>query len=182
MNLMQWLSLLWRNFSPLEERLFAAVRPVLPAAAQSILDIQVAAVTRIQRHPHWTEICYYRMRRGKVDWGDVPLFPCTDEVRLAEVRFTVSGHRFKATFTAIGGHIFDFAITPNPRSIAFADWDEPVRSLLLDDPMRAPQGSRRPEKISGAWRRYLETQVQRNRPAKPLCPQQRWTAWIVSEG
>jgi len=24
--------------------------------------------------------------------------------------------------------------------------------------------------------------IERNRPAKPLCPQQRWTAWIVSEG
>jgi len=59
MNPMQWLALLWRNFSPLEERLFAAVRPVLPAVAQSILDAQIAAVTRTQRHPRWTEICYY---------------------------------------------------------------------------------------------------------------------------
>jgi predicted NACHT family NTPase len=28
----------------------------------------------------------------------------------------------------------------------------------------------------------VELLLQRNRPAKPLCPQQRWTAWIVSEG
>ena len=28
----------------------------------------------------------------------------------------------------------------------------------------------------------VNLQNERNRPAKPLCPQQRWTAWIVSEG
>ena len=75
MNIMQRLSLLWRRFSPLEERLIAAVREVLPERAQPVFDAQIAGITLVQRLPRWTEIDFYRRRKGKTDWSDVPAFP-----------------------------------------------------------------------------------------------------------
>jgi hypothetical protein len=110
------LSLLWRRFTPLEERLLAAVRSVLPDDVQLLFDGQVAAITRVQRlPPTWSEIDFYCLRLGKVDWSCAPSFPCTDEFRLAEVRFQAAGASYRAVLTCGAGHIFDFAITPGPR-------------------------------------------------------------------
>jgi hypothetical protein len=154
MTAAQRLSLLWRRFSPLEERLIASVRDVLPAEARPSFDAQVAAITLVQRHPHWTEIRFYRRRWGKVDWSDVPMFPCTGECRLAEVRFAADRRRYKATLSCIGGHSFDFAITPSPKSIAFAAWDGPPAARLLSDPL-APGSARATEPIPDTWRQLL---------------------------
>jgi hypothetical protein len=127
------IKLLWRRFSPLEEKLLAAVRRALPSAALSIFDAQVAAINHVQRLPHWTEIDFYHLKRGKSDWTSVPSFPNVGEFDLAEIRFAVSGMRFKATLSSIKGHVFDFRIQPSPNSIAFLDWDgEPVVRLLAD--------------------------------------------------
>jgi hypothetical protein len=105
MTISQRLSLMWRRFAPLEERLLAAVREVLPPQAQVILDAQIAGVTFVQRlPPHWLEISFHRKRHGKVDWSDIPMFPRSGEFRLAEVQFTVGGQRHKSTLTSIGGH------------------------------------------------------------------------------
>lgn len=154
MTIRQRLSLLWGRFTPLEQRLLAAVRGVLPAQAQPAFDGQVAAITLIQRLPGWTEIAFYRRRRWKTDWDGVPLFPRTAEFPLAEVRFTVAGRRYKATLTSIGGHIFDFGITPSPKDVAFADWDGAPTVRLLGDPLAA-EALRPPEPIPGAWRDFL---------------------------
>jgi hypothetical protein len=51
MTFTQRLSLLWRRFSPLEERLFATVRNVLPLQATPTFDAQVAEITHVQRLP-----------------------------------------------------------------------------------------------------------------------------------
>jgi hypothetical protein len=150
----QRLSLLWRRFSPLEERLIATVRDVLPAEATPAFDAQIAAITLVQRHPHWTEIAFYRRRWGKVDWSGVPMFRHTGEYRLAEVRFAAGRRRYRATLTCIGGHIFDFAITPSPRSIAFAAWDGPPTARLLSDPL-APVSARATEPMPDTWRELL---------------------------
>jgi hypothetical protein len=134
------------------------VRKVLPAGAQPIFDAQIAAVTRVQRlPPWWSEISFYRMRRGRPDWSGVPMFPCTDELRLAEVRFQVAAGRYKATLCSIDGHIFDFSITPSPKGIAFAAWDGEPKVVLLGDPLQAPTGRREPEKLPVVWRKLLES-------------------------
>jgi hypothetical protein len=52
------------------------------------------------------------------------------------------------------GHIFDFAITPSPRSIAFADWDTPPNARLISDPLAAG-GTRALEPMPDAWRDFL---------------------------
>ena len=149
-------TLLWKRFSPLEERLLSAVRELLPTAAQSILDSQVAAITLVQRAPpSWGEICFYRRRRWRVDWGGVALFPCTDEFRLAEVRFKANGRSFRSALTCIGGHIFDFATTPGPRRVAFAPWEGRPIAVLLKNPLDLPTGARAPEPIPQAWEEFL---------------------------
>jgi len=149
---MQRISLLWRRFSPLEERLVAVVRQALPPQAQSIFDSQVAGITLVQRHPN--EICFYRKRSGKVDCSDVPAFPRTGEFRLAEVQFSVAKRRYKATLTSIHGHIFDFTITPGPKAIAFAEWDAAPSARLLSDPL-AIGSSNEPPPIPDLWREFL---------------------------
>ena len=152
MTFTQRLSLLWRRFSPLEERLLAVVREVLPSQAQSIFDSQVGSISLVQRHPN--EVCFYRKRSGKVDWSDVPTFPRTGEFRLAEVRFRVAKKRYTATLTSVGGHIFDFTITPSPKAIAFAEWDAAPSTRLLADPMVA-DSSNEPPSLPESWRELL---------------------------
>lgn len=153
---MRRLSLLWRRFTPLETRLFAHVRAILPETARLVYDAQIAAINRVQRlSPSWSEIDCYRMRRGRPDWSGVPLFRCTDEFRLAEVRFGVAGHRYRAVLTCIEGHVFDFAIVPGPKAVAFAEWDGPGQSFLLGDPGRAPTGRAEPEVLPPAWEAFL---------------------------
>lgn len=156
MTIAQRLSLLWRRFSPLEERLFAVVRGVLPARAVPIFDAQVRAITHVQRLPGWTEIDYYRRRYGRVDWASVPAFPRTEEFPLARVRFTVERRGYRATLTCVAGHIFDFGIAPGPRDVAFADWDSMPSADLLSDPFGAEAPAARHE-IPEAWRGLLRT-------------------------
>jgi hypothetical protein len=155
MTISQRLSLLWRRFSPLEERLIAAVREVLPPQAQPIFDAQMAGVTLVQRlPPHWMEISFYRRRHGKVDWSGIPTFPRTGEFRLAEVQISVRGRRYKATLTCIGGRVFDFTVRPSPKAIAFADWDASPSARLLSDPMRM-ESANEPQPIPESWREFL---------------------------
>jgi hypothetical protein len=150
------LSLLWTRFTPLETRLFDHVRAVLPETARPVYDAQVAAINRVQRlPPSWSEIDCYCMRRGRPDWSGVPPFARTDEFRLAEVRFSVAGAGYRAVLSCIAGHVFDFAIVPGPKAIAFAEWDEPARSILLSDPGRAPAGRSKPPVLPPAWEAFM---------------------------
>jgi hypothetical protein len=151
------LSLLWTRFSPLEIQLLAAVRTVLPDAARPPFDAQVAGVTKVQRSPpSWSEIAFYRKRWGRVDWTGLPLFPNTGEFRLAEVRFTAAGRRFKSTLTCIRGHVFDFATTPGPRAVAFLTWDSAATARLVGDPLAAASAAREKETLPVAWRQLLQ--------------------------
>jgi hypothetical protein len=152
MTIAQRISLMWRRFSPLEERLIAAVREVLPSQARAVFEAQMAGVTLVQRHPN--EICFYRRVSGKVDWRGVPAFPRTGEFRLAEVQFSVAGRGYKATLTCIGGHAFDFTITPSPKAVAFADWDSVASTRLLSDPMTIEPGNEA-QPMPDSWREFL---------------------------
>ena len=146
------LSLFWKRFTPLEVRLFAEVRNVLPKDAQPLFDAQVAAINHVQRlPPSWSEIDFYR----RPNWASIPPFPCTDEFRLAEVRFRAGGRPYRAVLSSINGHIFDFAITPGPKAVAFEAWDGRATSALLGDPLRAATRSKEPENIPALWRDFL---------------------------
>jgi hypothetical protein len=156
---LQRLSLIWRRFSPLEERLLREVRAVLSPSAQRTLDAQVAAITKVQRAPGWTEIAFYRMRAGKVDWSGVPLFAREVELPLAEVRFRAAGRAYRARLTAIRGHIFDFAITPGARAVAFEPWEGEADVRLLADPEALDTPDPR-EELPDAWLRVVARGVQ----------------------
>jgi hypothetical protein len=153
MTLGHRLRLLWRRFSPLEERLFATVRGVLPPSAVPIFDAQVRSITHVQRLPGWAEIDYYRRHRGRLDWASVPLFPRLGEFPLARVGFAVERRRYRATLSCVAGHIFDVGITPSPRRIAFAGWDSSPTADLLSDPF-GPDGDSGHE-IPTAWQSVL---------------------------
>ncbi len=154
MTMLQRFSLRWRRFSPLEQRLIAAVREILPPQAQPIFDAQVAGITLVQRPLGWNELNFYRLQHGKVDWGDIPAFPHRGEFPLAEVRFNAAGRRYKATLHSVGGQIFQFAVTPSPKMVAFAAWEGVPSARLLNDPLVAGAG-RAPEAIPPAWREFL---------------------------
>jgi hypothetical protein len=161
--MLQRLTLLWKTFTPLEEQLFAQIRTVLPESMLPIFDAQVAAINRVQRlPPTWSEIDYYCLRGRRSLWSTVPQFPCTDEFRVAEVMFHVEGVLYRAVLTSIEGHVFDFAIVPGPRKIAFAKWTEPARVTLLGDPRRAPTGHKEPEVLPPVWEDFL-----RRHPEEP---------------
>jgi len=128
------------------------VRKVIPIAAQPVFDAQVAAINRVQRlPPSWGEIDFY----CRPDWTGVALFSCTDEFRLAEVKFRIAGCAYKAVLSSISGHIFDFAITPGPKQVAFEVWEGAPTSVLLRDPLRAPNGSKEPESLPVEWQNFL---------------------------
>jgi hypothetical protein len=76
------LSLFWKRFSPLEERLLTEVRNVIKVEARRLFDAQVAAINHVQRlPPSWGEIDFY----CRPNWTRVALFPCTDEFQLAVI-------------------------------------------------------------------------------------------------
>jgi len=154
MTFAQQLTLVWKRFSPLEERLIAAVRGVLPPEVQSTFDAQTKAVNRVQRGPEWTEIAFYRLRRGRPDWRGVPPFPRTNEFPLAEVRFGAGGRKYKSRLTCIGGHVFDFATTPSPRDVAFLDWEGEPHVRLVESPLD-PAAPTPVEPVPDAWKRFL---------------------------
>jgi len=146
------LSLFWKRFTPLEERLLSEVRKVIPVEGQPVFDDQVRAINRVQRMPpSWGEIDFY----CRPNWTRVPLFPCTDEFRLAEVKFGIAGMAYKAVLHCIKGHIFDFAITPGPRKVAFEPCDEGSTAVLLRDPLLAPSGKKEPESLPVQWQKFL---------------------------
>jgi hypothetical protein len=147
--------LLFRRFSPLEERLLAAIRKLLPPAARPMYDAQVLGVTRVQRHPRWTEIIFYRIRKRTVDWSDVPSFPCSDEFRLAEVRFSARGKNYRATLMCVRGHIAILTVAPSPKQVAFEPWDGEASVQILNDPLSPAALHRHRNSVLPAWREFL---------------------------
>jgi hypothetical protein len=146
------LRLFWKRFSPLEERLLTEVRNVIKVEARRLFDAQVAAINHVQRlPPSWGEIDFY----CRPNWTRVALFPCTDEFQLAEVKFRIAGRSYKAVLSCINGHIFDFAITPGPRKVAFEPWEEGPTAVLLRDPLVAPTGKKEPESLPVQWQKFL---------------------------
>jgi hypothetical protein len=149
------LRLFWKRFTPLEERLFTEVRKVIPIAAQAMFDDQVAGINHVQRlPPGWSEIDFYSRR----NWTRVLMFPNTDEFRLAQVKFRIAAKAYKAILSCINGHIFDFAITPGPRDVAFNEWEGEPTTVLLGDPLRSPSGRKDLEAVPVEWQNFLARQ------------------------
>jgi hypothetical protein len=89
-----------------------------------------------------------------VDWAGVPLFPRGGEFPLAEVRFRAGGRSYRASLTAINGHIFGFGITPGPLEAAFAEWEGQPKVSLISDPLDV-DAQQSPEPLPESWQTLL---------------------------
>ena len=87
---------------------------------------------------------------------------------MARVRFAVRGRRYRATLSCVDGHMFDFGITPSPKSVAFSDWDSAPDAELLSDQL-STQHIGRVEAIPDAWRDLLRT----------MAPKAATTGWTL---
>jgi hypothetical protein len=127
----------WKKFTPLEERVLSRVRSSLSPEAREIFDAQVDAINLVQRQLDWSEILFYRRRKGKIDWSEVSLFGRSDNYRLAKVDFAIGRVHHQATVNCISGHIFSLTFSPAAKPIAFKNWDDDGIVELLSDPMVA---------------------------------------------
>lgn len=125
----------WKTFTPLEERVLLRVQRCLSSEARAIFDAQVDVINLVQRQLDWSEILFYRKRKGKIDWSEVSLFARSDNFRLAKVDFTIARIPHQTTVSCISGHIFSLTFSPAAKPIAFENWDDDGIVELLSDPM-----------------------------------------------
>jgi hypothetical protein len=132
------LSLLWRRFTPIEESILAEVEHVLPAACREKFVKQRRAINKVQRILDWTEINFYSMRDGTVNWEPSIAFRNRGEVELAEVRFSIGRRDFHSTIWAISGHVFSLVTRPSIKPYAFQKITAIRKVALLSNPEDAP--------------------------------------------
>jgi hypothetical protein len=99
-TLVQRLSLRWRTFTPVEERVLAAVASALPPTSAELLRAQIACITSVQRILDWTEINFYARKRGRTRWPEASLFPDRREFQLAAATYRIRSTRFRSTLIA----------------------------------------------------------------------------------
>lgn len=145
----------WKRFTPLEERVLLRVRCNLSPEACEIFDAQVDVINLVQRQLDWSEILFYRKRRGKIDWSEVSLFARSGNFRLAKVNFAIGRIHHQATVNCISGHIFSLTFSPAAKPIAFENWDDDGIVELLSDPMVADD-SDSVEMLPPSWIALLE--------------------------
>jgi hypothetical protein len=132
-NFFKRLSLLWKRFSPLEERLLLDFRKVLPTEAQAIFDAQISAVNGVTRYLGWNELIFYPKTPG--DWGNVPKFTGTGSLQLAEGVFKVAGKKYRARLECYNGYLAFLKVWPGSKTIAFEPWDGQAQVALLNNPL-----------------------------------------------
>jgi hypothetical protein len=107
------------TLTPFEIALLHAVVGAMPDHLRSAVEIQIDAATLVQRHlvlnsrsgrTGWRGLHFYRVRRGVVDWSDVPPLPTADGtiklIRL-KVRAGLGGPLLHVTANAHQRHFFD---------------------------------------------------------------------------
>ena len=126
------LRMLFTRWTPWEQSIQAAILSASPISTQQILAAQFDSINKVQRIVKWSEIDFYVMREGKVNWSDIPTFTNKDDFLLAK---TVTETPLKAIHTYVHctkGHIFSFESDYPIRPFAFANF--PVRLLELNSP------------------------------------------------
>ena len=137
---LQRLTLVWRKFTPLEERLIEATQTVLSKESIVLFDKQLKRINKAQRVLDWTEICFYSMKLWKVSWLYEISFPNRDELVLARIRFKAGNpaRQFRTMVYAVNGHFFSFVTRPSPKAVAFARVVTILQAESGDDPMKIP--------------------------------------------
>jgi hypothetical protein len=132
------LSLLWTRFTPFEESVLAEVERVLPTACREKFVRQRQAINRVQRLLDWTEISFYSMRHGAVNWDPSIMFRNQGELALAEIGFSIHGRDFCSTLWSVGGHIFSLVTRPSIKPYAFERITALSKVRQLGDPENYP--------------------------------------------
>lgn len=86
--------LLLKQFVPLEMSLLRVLMQRLEPAARDTLRCQIQIINRVRRYRRVSrDVNLYRIRQGKIDWRDVPLFPNREEeCKFATIEYT---HKYK---------------------------------------------------------------------------------------
>ena len=126
--------LIFRRFSPVEERLLNESTKLLPDETAQKLRRQIESINKVQRLLDWTEISFYRIEGGKALLRDGDLFHRKDEVRIAAIRFVVGGKEFLAAVQAVCGSISSLVIRPSIRHACFGHPIEIKSAELVENP------------------------------------------------
>ena len=151
-------TLLWRRFTPAEERILDCVRTTLTPDALDIFEQQVRATTSAQRYLDWNEVIFYRKINNIVNWSGIPSFPRTDEFRLATVGFSIAQRPFEASLHCVNGHIFSIHFSPGSKQVAFDEWDGKPSVKLAENPMTTAVSS---EQVPTSWANFLHANQDR---------------------
>ena len=127
-------SLLWRTFTPVEERLLGEISNALPEHIRQVYRKQIQSINKVQRYLDWTEINFYHLRKGRPDWGSVQQFRRTDEFTLASVGYRTKGIDFKTTLKGVSGHIFSLVTRPSIKQYSFEKIETIHYVRIHDDP------------------------------------------------
>jgi hypothetical protein len=149
------LSLLWRTFTSVEEALLTAVADALPSESATLLRGQIASITRVQRTLDWTEILFYSMRGGRVNWPETVLFPNRGETRLANLNYRVDGRSFRSTVHSISGHVFSLVTRPSIKEFCFGEVKEMVVADL-GDMLYTSEGHKAQRILPSTYLAYVE--------------------------
>ncbi len=78
------LRMLFTRWTPWEQSIQAAILLASPTPIQKILATQFDSINKIQRIVQWSEIDFYVMHDGEVNWSDIPTFTNKDDFLLAK--------------------------------------------------------------------------------------------------
>jgi len=163
---------------PLEIKLIDALGAALAPEASRLLVKQVDAVNRVQRHANDKEVNLYQIRRGRVSFEGIPMFPLTtQEAKLGTVTYKVTGESRtrRVDFWLVRGHLFSLQFRESPRGIDAEQAD--IRDVKLHaDPM-VPVAAPQPRPLSAAamtgWLAEWAHRWQVSDLREPLPPEER---------
>jgi hypothetical protein len=157
-NILNSISLLWKTFTPVEERILKEFSAALPLHIRETYDRQVASINYVQRILDWTEICFYR--RGKNRWEGVPQFAndSIEDIKIAKITYLIGGKKFSSTLGGVCGHIFDLVTRPSIKQYAFQQIDKVISIKLLEDPTVIPTAAPAAKlKLPKAYKEFMGT-------------------------
>ena len=119
-NLRTWFSKIHPVLTPLERRVLSALEGHLAPDGWKLLSRQVEKINLAQCHAGGREVCYYHMRRGKLDNDPLLQFPARDpELKFASIRFRLpdAPTTYTAEFFLVRGFFFSISFNRPTRAI-----------------------------------------------------------------